>query len=48
MFGNLLEYSNVISPLPVDTDIDENSVLWIGIEPNAEHDNYNYVVKRIA
>lgn len=48
MFGNLLEYSNVISPLPVDTDIDENSVLWIGIEPNAENDNYNYIVKRIA
>ena len=44
MFGNLLEYSNVISPLTVDTD----SVLWIGIEPNAEHDNYNYIVKRIA
>ena len=48
MFGNLLEYSNVISPLPVDTDIDENSVLWIGIEPNVENDNYNYIVKRIA
>lgn len=36
-------YQRVI--LMEKTDIKEDSVLWIGIEPT---DNYNYIVKKVA
>ena len=48
MFGNAENYDSVISPLPVNTDIDENSVLWVETTPNDENDNFDYVVKRKA
>lgn len=50
-FGNLDSYDKVISDLPLDCPIDENSVLFIDKEP--EHNTggdlmFDYTVRRVA
>lgn len=43
MFGTEVDYDSVI--LLKETDMDENSILWIGITPDFPH---NYVVRRVS
>lgn len=42
-FGNDLQYDKVI--VMEDTDMDENSVLWVDVTPPS---SFDYIVKRIA
>ena len=45
MFGTDIQYDRVlVMELPA-LPIDENSILWVGIEPTEPH---NYVVKKVA
>lgn len=50
MFGNVGLYDKVIAPMPVDCEIDENTVLIIDEIPvvSAGMPNFNYIVKRRA
>lgn len=47
-FGSNLDYDRVIILKNKDTDIDENSVLFLFVKPNEDRLNYDYIVKRVA
>lgn len=52
-FGTGIDYDNVIVLQGTNWDIDEHTVLFVGIEPSYEdeehrHPEYNYIVKRVA
>lgn len=42
-FGTFVDYDSVLTVR--DTSLDENSVLWVGIEPS---EPYNYRVRRVS
>ncbi|MGN0620553.1 MAG: hypothetical protein ACI4I9_01695 [Porcipelethomonas sp.] len=45
IFGSLLDYDRTMSVSDADCEIDENTVLWIGITPDKP---YNFIVRRKA
>ena len=45
-FGNMTEYSRVISTTEMDWEVAEGDIVWI--ERNPESDKPNYVVQRVA
>lgn len=45
-FGNMTEYSRVISTTEMDWEVAEGDIVWI--ESNPESDKPNYVVQRVA
>ena len=49
-FGNFAEYDKIISPLPLNCPIDEQSVLFLDKAPEYEdgRPQYDYVVRRVA
>lgn len=51
-FGNLENYDKVIVTADMNCPIDENSVLYVGIEPvqseSGEWSAHNYIVRRVA
>ena len=52
-FGTDIAYDKVIVLQGTDWDIDEHTVLFVGIEPSYENEqhtrpNYNYIVTRVA
>lgn len=48
VFGIVNEYQRVISTSDKSCPIKEDTRLWIGVEPNEDADNFNYVVRRKA
>ena len=53
LFGNLEDYDRVVTTCNMDCQIDENSILWVGIEPPTKNGayvptGYNYIVKRVS
>lgn len=46
-FGNLTDYDKVIIVDDINCPIDENSILWIGVNPTDSKAN-NYIVKKKA
>lgn len=45
VFGSLSDYTRTICTSDTSLPIDEDTVLWFGIEPT---EPYNYIVKRVA
>lgn len=45
VFGSLSDYTRTICVSGTTLPIDENTVMWFGIEPT---EPYNYIVKRVA
>ena len=48
VFGIIKEYQRVVSTTDTACPIAEDSRLWIGVEPDKDATNYNYIVKRRA
>lgn len=45
LFSPITDYDRTLVTDDTELDIDEHSVVWIGVEPTAP---YNYIVKKIA
>lgn len=47
LFGTSVQYDRIISTVE-DLPIDEYSRIWVDTVPNAQADNFDYKVKRVA
>lgn len=48
VFGIINEYQRVMSTTDVSCPITEEARLWIGVTPNEQGSNFNYIVRRRA
>lgn len=48
VFGSQTEYSRTVSIAGSECPLVEGSLVWFGVEPNADQNNANYVVARVA
>ena len=47
-FGSQTEYSRVVSLTGATCPLTEGDRVWFSVEPNADGDNHNYTVARVA